>query len=179
MKTKINYIGVLLLSLMVLTATSCLKDDPLVDWPDRNYLVEIADADHMYAINDQIVGTQVVYDSILVNQCAIHASHITASFDVQLGLNEDLVATYNANNGLDGTVGKEKYILMPVANYTLPASVTIDAGNKKKWFDVTVDTTGLTPGGKYIIPVAIKSVPAPYIASRNFGYINLLLTLRP
>ena len=179
MKTKINYISALLLLLMVFTATSCLKDDPLVEWPDHNYIVEIADADHQFARNDQTVGTQVVYADILMNQCAVHASHITASFDVQLGINEDRVATHNTNNGLDGTVGKEKFVLMPAANYTLPASVTIDAGVKQKTFTVTVNTTGLTPGGKYLIPVEIKSVPAPYIISRNFGYINLLLTLKP
>ena len=179
MKTKINNISALLLLLMVFTATSCLKDDVLVVWPDRNYIVEIADTDHQFARNDQTVGTTVTYNDILVNQCAVHASHITASFDVQLGIDEALIATYNTNNGLDGTVGKEKFVIMPAANYTLPASVTIDAGVKSKPFTVSVNTTGLSPNAKYIIPVVIKSVPSPYIISRNFGYINLLLTTKP
>ena len=176
MKKKMKNINILLLLLVILTATSCLQDDPLVNWPDKNYIVEIADADHAFARNDVIVGTTIKFDKMLMNQCAVYASHITSSFDVQLGINVDLVARYNTNNGLNGSAGREPFVLMPAANYTLPTKVTIEKGIRSTEFDVDVNTTGLNPGAKYLIPVIISSVPEPYIISGNFGYINLLVT---
>ena len=178
MKTKINYISALLLLLMVFTTASCLKDDPLVEWPDHNYIVEIADADHTVTRNNVQIGATQVFADILMNQCAVFASHITESFDVQLAAKDALIATYNTNNGLDGTeAAKDPYVAMPAANYTIP-TVTIDKGVKQKLFDISVSTAGLTPGGRYIVPLAISSVPSPYIISGNFGYVNLLVNVR-
>ena len=179
MKMKTKNIGAFLLMLsVVFTATSCLKDDPIVKWPDKNYIVEIADADHTITRNNVGIGGSEEFKEILMNQCAIYASHIAASFDVQLATKDALIATYNTNNGLDGsTAAKDPYVAMPAANYTLP-TVTIDKGNREKYFDITVSTAGLAPGGKYIVPVVISSVPAPYIISGNFGYVNLLINVR-
>ena len=164
-----------------LFATSCLNDDFAIDWDEakKTTLIELPYIAHNLSALAQVPTANYTFGNVLVNCTAISASDIKADIAVGLAVDAALVATYNTANALDGTTtAKKPYVLMPADAYTLPASVTIKAGVRTASFDVPVNTSSLATGGKYIIPVKITTVPAPYVISGNFGILYLRVDMR-
>lgn len=162
-------------------ATSCLKDDELVDWKKAKEItvIELPYTSHSRVATNQVPTANYTFAGLLVNCCAVYASDIKADISVGLAVDANLLATYNTNNGLDGTTdAKQPYILMPSTAFSLPSVVTISAGVREAEFDVPVNTSGLVPGVKYLIPIVITNVPAPYTISRNFGMLYLRVDMR-
>ena len=180
MKTKnINLILVALIGCMF--TTSCLKDDFIVDWDEakKTTVVELPYKQHNLLASAQVPTAPYTFSKLLVNCCAVYASDIKSDITVGLAVDAARVATYNTANALDGsTAAKKPYVIMPAAAYTIPGTVTIKAGVREAEFDVPIKTSLLEPGVKYLLPIVITSVPAPYIISGNFGHLYLRVDMR-
>ena len=180
MKTK--HIHLIMLALVSsLFATSCLKDEFVVDWEKARSItvIELPYISHSMVATNQIPTANYTFKEVMVNCTAAYASDIKTDISVGLAVDAAMVAKYNSDNGLNGTTAARKpYVLMPSAAYTVPGTVTISAGVRESTFDVPINTSLLEPGGKYMIPLKIVSVPAPYIISGNFGILYMRVDMR-
>ena len=180
MKTKNSYLILIALIGCIFT-TSCLKDDFVVDWNEakKTTIIELPYKQHNLLASAQVPTAPYTFSKLLVNCCAIYASDIKADIAVGLAVDASRVATYNTANGLDGsTAARRPYVAMPTAAYSIPGTVTIKAGIREAEFDVPINTSLLEPGQKYLIPIVITSVPAPYVISGNFGHLYLRVDMR-
>ena len=93
--TKISL--AIVLPVMMLGATSCLNDEPLVDWDEikDHYVIELADSDHAQYSNNAEQG-DVAEFMIIVNYTASYASEVTDNIEVQLEVDLDTIAKINA-----------------------------------------------------------------------------------
>lgn len=168
MKILKQTISILCLSLMAFGSVSCLKDDPIVDWDDIKYVIELPYKSH-YLLDTKPVDDKVNFQ-LMVNYAIDDAAKIKTDIPVQLGVDESLVAVYNAGSAT-------KYTLLPASAYTLPSDVVIRAGNRLWQQTMTVNTSGLDKGGRYILPVRIVGVPEGYTISGNFGHVYLRINM--
>ncbi|MEF9931512.1 MAG: DUF1735 domain-containing protein, partial [Bacteroidales bacterium] len=115
MKTITNKIMLFLcLVAVTLTSSSCLKDDPLFDWSEAGVVIEMPYKSH-YILRDGVVPTKNQDYVLRVNYTISYASDNKNDIDVKLGVDESMVATYNA--GLASTT--KKYVLLPAGTYKL------------------------------------------------------------
>ena len=151
--------------LCMFTMTSCLKDDPLFDWSAMKSVIELPYLQHNVRVSKVSPVEEVSFD-LYVNYTVPYASDNKEDIKVTLGIDEDLLDSYNASLGSSGT-----YEILPAANYSLP-DVLIKKGERLFSTKLNVKTDGLDAGKKYIIPVVIESVPDGYTKSGNFGYVH-------
>lgn len=179
MKTK--HITLFLFAMLGgLSISSCLNDDFLLDWDKakETTIIELPYRTHTLVASNQLTTSNYTFN-LLVNCCAVFASDIKQDIPVGIAVDQNLVNKYNTENGLDGTTAaRQPYILMPAAAYAFPATVTIKTGIRESEFSVPVNTSMLTPGVKYLIPLVISSAPAPYVISGNFGMLYLRVDMR-
>ena len=180
MKTKYSYL--LWVALFAgLSLTSCLKDTFAIDFDEAASItiIELPYRTHTMVASNQVPTANYTFSNLLVNCTAVFLSDIKADIQVTLAVETSMVGTYNNENGLDGTTAaRQPYVLMPSDAYTVPTTVTIKAGEREASYDVPVNTSSLEPGQKYIIPVKITNVPAPYTISGNFGHLYLRVDMR-
>ncbi|MEF9930921.1 MAG: DUF1735 domain-containing protein, partial [Bacteroidales bacterium] len=111
--------------------------------------------------------------TLMVNYTVFQVSDNTVDIPVTLAADESLVATYNA--GLASST--KKYVLLPATTYTLPSPI-IKAGTQLWKENMTVNTSTLKKGEKYLLPIKIASVPAGYTISGNFGHVYLRIDMK-
>lgn len=149
MKTKVY----LLLSILYMTFTmsSCLEDDYLVDWDDAKPVIELPYTRHTQSTT-VTAGTEVSL-KLYVNYTIADWRNQKEDITVELGIDASKVGTS---------------ILLPASTYTLPATMTIAKQTQLAETELKINTAGLEKG-TYALPVIIKSVPAGYTVSGNFG----------
>lgn len=158
MKTKVY----LLLSIlcMAFTMSSCLKDDYLVDWDDAKPVIELPYTRHTQSTT-VTAGTEVSL-KLYVNYTIADWRNQKEDIIVELGIDANKVGTS---------------ILLPASTYTLPATMTIAKQTQLAETELKINTTGLEKG-TYALPVIIKSVPAGYTISGNFGMMIFKVTIK-
>jgi hypothetical protein len=149
----------------LLPFTSCLNDDPLVDWDAMVTVIEFPYINH-YITKTKVTATENTTFDLMVNYTIADKKDSKTDIPVELAVDEARVKVYNDANNNAG------YELLPASTYTLPA-VVIPAGVQLVTLPVEVNTSGLTPKKKYILPLVIRSVPSGYVVSGNFGHVYL------
>lgn len=172
--TKISL--AIVLPVMMLGATSCLNDEPLVDWDEikDHYVIELADSDHAQYSNNAEQG-DVAEFMIIVNYTASYASEVTDNIEVQLEVDLDTIAKINA--GLAASA--EPFQPFPASSYeNLRLSSTIEAGTKRDtiYLEVEVDDQ-FEVGKSYILPLKIAGATDGYLISGNFNYLDLEINM--
>ena len=79
----------------MLGTTSCLNDEPIIDWSVIEPVIEIADNDHAQYSNNTQQGDEVEFE-IIVNYTASYASDVTEPIEVELEVDLDTIAQINA-----------------------------------------------------------------------------------
>jgi hypothetical protein len=163
MKTKL-YKYVLIALCSVLSLSSCLRDDTLVDWDDMVFVIEFPYISH-YITQTRVTTTQNVTFSLMLNYTIPDKKDSQSDIPVGVVVDESRVKVYNdANNA--------SYELLPTSAYTLPAFV-IPAGTQLLTVPIEINTSVLEAQKRYILPVVIKDVPPGYVISGNFGHVYL------
>lgn len=164
------------LPVVMLGTTSCLNDDPLVDWSQikDHYVIELADSDHAQYSNNTQQGDEADF-MIIVNYTASYASEVTEPIEVQLEVDLDTIAKINA--GL--AESEQPFLPFPEASYAdLRLSSTIPAGEKRDTIYLTVDVDETFEVGRsYILPIRIAGASDGYLISGNFDYLNLEINM--
>lgn len=157
-------------------ATSCLNDEPLIDWDEvkDHYVIELADNDHAQAENNMEQG-DVAEFMIIVNYTASYAHEVTEDIHVTLGVDLDTIQKINA--GL--TASEQPFEPFTAESYAgLQTEVTIPAGCKKDTVFLNVDLNeDFKVGMAYILPIKIKGASDGYLISGNFGHLELEINM--
>lgn len=169
MKNLNRIITALCLAALCLSFTSCLKDDPLINWKDMKSVIELPYKKHYYNLSKVIPGENEIF-KLMVNYTIPYASDNKEDISVQLGVDESMVETHNATYFKDSE-------LLPPAAYSIP-SVVIKAGTRLWEGNMTINTSTLKPGVEYVLPIVIKSVPQGYIMSGNFHHLYLRVQMK-
>ncbi len=164
MKTINKLFLILFSGAMVFTSTSCLKDDPLIDWGKMVFVVEMPYKNH-YLRETGVKPTVNISFDLMVNYTVPYDTDNGEDIEVSLGIDESMIAGYNKSLGTSGT-----YVMAPSGSFTLPAKVVIPKGKRLFSTKLNVETSGLEKGKKYIIPVKITGAPKGYTISGNFGH---------
>lgn len=158
MKTKVySFLSILFITL---TMSSCLKDDYLVNWDDAKPVIELPYTKHTTSTS-VTAGTEVSFK--------LYVNYTIADWRNQ---NEDIVVGLSIDESQVGTS-----TLLPASTYTLPATMTIVKQSQLAETELKINTTGLDKG-TYALPVIIKSVPAGYTISGNFGMMLFKIVIK-
>lgn len=169
MKTMKKVLIYLSLALAALCSVSCLNDEPLIDWDDIKYVIELPYNSHYQLKQNVNKGDQLEFE-LWVNYTIDYASKVEEDIPVTMGIDEALVEKYNSTS-------TTKYELLPEGCYTLPQTLTIKKGTQLVKDKVLVNTESLKEGGRYILPVVIANVPEGYTISGNFGHLYLRVNM--
>lgn len=159
MKTKVY--SLLSALFIVLSMTSCLDDDYLVNWDDAKPVIELPYTKHT-ASTTVAAGTNAIF-KLYVNYTIADWRNQKDDIVVGLGIDEKQIGTST---------------LLPASCYTLPTTMTIVKQTQLAETELKINTTGLTKGKTYALPVAIKSVPAGYTISGNFGIMVFKVVIK-
>lgn len=172
MKTITNKIILLFcLVAMTISTTSCLKDDPMFDWEQAVSVIELPYKSHDI-LKTKVQNTVNQNVELMVNYTVPTASDNGENINVTLAVDPEMVSTYN--QGLASTT--KKYVLLPAGTYTIPA-VVIKQGTQLWKENMTINTSSLKAGEKYLLPIKITGVPAGYTISGNFGHVYLRIDM--
>ncbi len=163
---KIKHISIVICTLISLS--SCLKDESLVDWSAMKFVIELPYSNH-YLTETLVVPTENVVFDLMVNYTIPDKKDNKEDITVVLAVDESLVKTYNEENLSD-------YELLPASTYTIP-EIVIEKGTQLTSKDFEINTSVLVPGRHYILPVVIRSVPDGYTISGNFGHVYLRIEM--
>lgn len=154
-------------------ATSCLNDEPLIDWSQLGVVVELPYTSHNQVKNNVSQDTVVTFE-LMVNYTIDYADKVTEDIPVGLAVNADMVEEFNS--GL--AASEQPCEIFPEGSYTLPSQLVIAAGTKKTAVDFDINvTSAFEPGHRYLLPVVISGVPDDYIISGNFGHLYLEINM--
>jgi hypothetical protein len=156
----------------LLGTTSCLKDDPIIDWGNIKYVIEMPYKSH-YILKQKVTATSDQTFDLMVNYTINDVKLVKENIAVDLGIDETLVAAYNSTL----SSSTKKYILLPAVTYTLPKQITIEKGTRLWSGKFTVKTSTLKKGEKYLLPIKIVNVPAGYTISGNFGHLYIRIDM--
>lgn len=162
-KILLSFVGTLFLF------SSCLQDDPRVDWDQISPLIELPYVSHTLSATKVVPGEDISFD-LMVNYTIADKKDNKNDIPVGLAVDEALVAKYNTEN-------QASYILLPAACYTLP-EVLIAKGTQLFESKLAIQTASLQPGKQYLLPVVIQTVPAGYTISGNFGVLYLRVNMK-
>lgn len=172
MKSLNKILFTLFAIITLFSATSCLKDDPIIDWGNIKYVIEMPYKSH-YILKQRVPTTTDQSFDLMVNYTINDVKLVKENIAVDLGIDESLVATYNATLASS----TQKYVLLPANTYTLPSQVTIEKGTRLWSGKLEVKTASLTKGQKYLLPIRITNVPSGYTISGNFGHLYLRIDM--
>jgi hypothetical protein len=152
---------IILLGVLTVSLTSCLKDKPNVDFSNLGAFAEIVHSGAPYfgesGITDQ---GSAISRTLEINVTGQYAP--TGDVKVTVAIDNSIIATYNAANPL------VTYLPMPAGSFTFTnTTVTIKAGTRLADLPVTFDRTKLDPAKSYMLPIKIVSVTG---ASQSANY---------
>jgi hypothetical protein len=160
---------IILLGVISVSLTSCLKDKPNVDLSNIGAFAEIVHSGTPYfgeaSITDQ--GANITR-TLEINVTGQYAP--TGDVKVTIGVDNSVIAPYNAANPA------VTYIPMPAGSYTFTnTTVTIKAGTRLADLPVTFDRTKLDPAKSYMLPIKISAVSgASNSANYNIKYYHFI-----
>jgi hypothetical protein len=167
MKKK-NLITTVLLSVMALLISSCLKDSRFVDFSKAGTIVEFPLGGKVYFSQDAVTanpdtdanGTITQQFAVTIASPTVPTTATTVTFNVD---DPAIVTAYNASNSA------VVYLPMPANAYSFTqTSVTIPAGQRNAILTVKFYKKLLDPSKSYMLPIAIKSAGGLTISS-NMG----------
>jgi len=177
---KISLASVLLVALLAMTFTGCLKDkgfdnyeyginDPDTQPPGIGFPLG-AKAKNPFGL-DVSGSTQVVNDIVFVNLNAGNPapSDITITLEIK---SAEIISAYNTANGTNIQV------LSP-SLYTVPLTLTIPAGQRNVQVPLTVPSTlTLNPNLAYGVGLRITAVSGNYVIADNLKNLLIEFTIK-
>lgn len=163
MKKSIILFG---LGALTLAFSSCLKDQPLVDFATVKPFVEIVHSGTARFAEAGITDSEdTIARTLTVNVTGEFAP--TSDVQVTIGVDNSVIATYNAANP------SVVYEAMPTGSFVFPdQTVTIKAGTRLADFPVTFYRALLDPSKSYMLPIVIKSATGSGVSlSQNYNVI--------
>jgi uncharacterized protein DUF1735 len=175
MKKRIYLITTILLSAVVLSLSSCLKDSRLVDFTKVGTLVEFPFGGTNNFSRDAITATpdSDAKGSIVVQFAVNIASPTvpTSATTVTVAIDNSIITAYNA------TETAVNYLPLSADQFSFPAtSVTIPAGQRSAILSVTFYKNLIDPTQSYMLPIKIVSASDGATVSGNYGihYFHLI-----
>ncbi len=163
MKKRLFYITTLLLSVALLSLSSCLKDSRLVDFSKAAPVVTFNLGGLPYFGSDAITETT----DTVVKQFAVSvttAAVPTTATTVQIAVDNSIVTSYNAANPM------VQYLPLPANTYTLSTTtVNIPAGQRAGQVTLTIFKGLLDPTKSYMLPIKLVSTTGGYTLSGNMA----------
>ena len=155
------------------TSTSCLDDDPLINWDDMISVIELPYKSH-YTTLSQVTPEKNETFTLMVNYTIPKVEGNKEDITVNLGVDESMVSSYNATLA----ASSKKYEMLPASACTVPSSMVISKGTRYTEQQVTVNTASLEPGKYYILPIKITSTSGNYVISGNFGHLYVRVQMK-
>jgi hypothetical protein len=143
---------IILLGVLTVSLTSCLKDKPNVDFSNIGAFAEIVHAGTPYFGEASITdATDTISRTLQINVTGVYPP--TNDVKVTVELDNSLVAKYAA---IDATV---PYLVMPAGSFVFTnTTVTIKAGTRLANLPVTFYKNKLDPTKSYMLPIKISNV---------------------
>jgi hypothetical protein len=163
-----KYKLILLPAFMILLLSSCLKDNPAVDFRNVGTIIEILPSnggglENFNAAELQFAGSNQI-DSADIDLNIASPKPLSKMLTITLAVDDGLRTSYNAVNGTD-------FEAMPDSVYSFPVkSGTIEAGQRLDTVRVLFYPSKINPTKNYMLPVSIKDAQGEII-SGNFGSI--------
>ncbi|CAN5350956.1 hypothetical protein BH09BAC6_BH09BAC6_11500 [soil metagenome] len=170
MKKKINFLTTILLPAIVLSLSSCLKDNRFVDFSKGGTIVEFSKGGKSGFGADAITeATDTVTRQISINVASVTPP--TSATKITLSANDQAITT--AYNTSDPSVS---YLPFPAGSYAVSTtSVTIPAGQRIAIITVTIYKSKLNPALSYMLPVAITNAGGLTISgSKGIHYFHAI-----
>ncbi|MCI5580378.1 MAG: DUF1735 domain-containing protein [Phocaeicola plebeius] len=179
---KTRFISLLLVALVAVTSTSCLKDDYLFDYDNMKSVIELPYLDHSKSFSYKDGATSVSTE-LYVNYSIANWRDIKEDIPVELSIDESLLggakllpaSAYNLKFPLTMTILR--------ASEQEKLSQLVHDGEKLNWQSaqelLTINLTdpNLVSGTKYALPLTISSVPSQYTISGNFRNVVFYVTI--
>lgn len=179
---KTRFISLLLVALVAVTSTSCLKDDYLFDYDNMKSVIELPYLDHSKSLSYKDGATSVSTE-LYVNYSIANWRDIKEDIPVELSIDESLLggakllpaSAYNLKFPLTMTILR--------ASEQEKLSQLVHDGEKLNWQSaqelLSIDLTdpNLVSGTKYALPLTISSVPSQYTISGNFRNVVFYVTI--
>ena len=179
---KTRFISLLLVALVAVTSTSCLKDDYLFDYDNMKSVIELPYLDHSKSLSYKDGATSVSTE-LYVNYSIANWRDIKEDIPVELSIDESLLggakllpaSAYNLKFPLTMTILR--------ASEQEKLSQLVHDGEKLNWQSaqelLTINLTdpNLVSGTKYALPLTISSVPSQYTISGNFRNVVFYVTI--
>ncbi|WDF77704.1 DUF1735 domain-containing protein [Mucilaginibacter sp. KACC 22773] len=164
---------IILLGVLTVSLTSCLKDKPNVDFSNLGTFAEIVHAGKPYfgeaAITDPGTGADLtITRNLQINVTGQYAP--TKDVAVTIAVDNSIIATYNASDN------SNVYEAMPTGSYSISATTaTIKAGTRLANFTVTFKKAMLDPAKSYMLPIVLKSATnASLSANYSIKYYHFI-----
>ena len=179
---KTRFISLLLVALVAVTSTSCLKDDYLFDYDNMKSVIELPYLDHSKSLSYKDGATSVSTE-LYVNYSIADWRDIKEDIPVELSIDESLLggakllpaSAYNLKFPLTMTILR--------ASEQEKLSQLVHDGEKLNWQSaqelLTINLTdpNLVSGTKYALPLTLSSVPSQYTISGNFRNVVFYVTI--
>lgn len=152
---------IIILTVVTVSLSGCLKDKPNVDFSKVFPTINLPYSGLAYYSQDAVTDAgDTITKSFTINLASDYP--LTKDTKVTVGVNNALIATYNAaNSGVT-------FLAMPDGSYTFPTTtVTIKAGTRLATLSVTFIKHFLDPSLSYMLPISILS--ADQVISSNFS----------
>ena len=161
MKRKLISKSYLLLALTgVLGFSSCLKDSRYTDFSKVGTLVEFPLAANAGQFQSQSFD---IKPDPLTFQVAVNVAspvELTKALPVTVSVDQATLDAYNTANG-------ETYTLLPAADFSIPASVTVPANQRIGLLTITIKSNLIDPAGHFAIPLKITDASGEKISNYN------------
>ncbi|TWR29797.1 DUF1735 domain-containing protein [Mucilaginibacter pallidiroseus] len=167
-------LGLSLMSVLMLSLASCLKDktaniDPsgspaVVGWSTSTTGDQPADVTAGFTRYSRSYNISTTETEMLVQVSYSGSSLPTSDVTVNLGLDLDALKAYNAAHS------PQTSVVLPSTVYTMPSSVVIKAGQRKADIVVKLKTNLFDLQQAYILPLKITSTSAGAVSS-NYGTV--------
>ncbi len=160
---------IILLGVLTVSLTSCLKDKPNVDFSNIGAFAEIVHAGKPYFGEASITdATDTITRTYQVNITGVNAPSKDVS--VVVAVDNTIIAPYNAANTA------VTYLQMPVGSFAMGATTaTIKAGTRLANFTVTFYKSKLDPSKSYMFPIKIVSANGVALSGNyNIKYYHFI-----
>ena len=178
---KTRFISLLLVALVAVTSTSCLKDDYLFDYDNMKSVIELPYLDHSKTLSYKSGATSVSAD-LYVNYSIADWRDIQEDIPVVLSIDESLLggakllpaSAYNLKFPLTMTILR--------ASEQEKLSQQVHDGEKLNWqsaqevLTISLTDPNLVSCTLYALPLTISSVPSQYTISGNFRAMVFYVT---
>ncbi|MDN3582368.1 DUF1735 domain-containing protein [Mucilaginibacter flavus] len=162
---------IILLGVLTVSLSSCLKDKPNVDLSNIGTFAELPHSGLPYFGSDAITDGQdangFVTREFYINITGQYAP--SSDVTVTLAVDNSLIDAYNAAN--PAVLPNIPYTPIPAAAFSLSATtVTIKAGTRTAIVTAKFDKNKMDPAASYMVPVKIASASGNSVAlSANFN----------